>query len=431
MSGFAVTRQPHPELDFVARRGPDQRQSIELEGFHVHYFLANVDGRRVMQPFVDGEIVCVFDGEIYSHPSARTDAKVLIDLYRHHGPSFAKQLDGDFALALYDFGLRTAVFATDVFATKPLFVRGTEAASYGSALGHDSGNAIERLAASTILEVSLDDGRRHVHPHEPFDFDHQHKTSYDDWCTAFEDAVRKRAVDPCYMPLSAGYDSGGIHCALEALGFDVKTYAIEGVENVDVLEARTTRGEVLKMTEAIFDQHQRSLRQTTESAHYDAINFLGDHVTHHLLEDRATTGLAWIHSLAKEEGRRVFLSGQGADETVAACRHWPGSRFPDKLEPWTDLLGGWQTAYLTKEEYVAGVLGAEGRYPFLDRAVIQEFLWLSVELKNRYYKAPLHVYMTHRDYPFEVGVKTGFEPYPPARDRANREREEAAKNEQA
>jgi hypothetical protein len=65
-------------------------------------------------------------------------------------------------------------------------------------------------------------------------------------------------------------------------------------------------------------------------------------------------------------------------------------------------------SYLAKEEYVSGAYGLEGRYPFLDRAVVQEFLWLSADLKNSVYKNVLDNYLTMHNYPFQRGVKTGF-----------------------
>ena len=79
-----------------------------------------------------------------------------------------------------------------------------------------------------------------------------------------------------------------------------------------------------------------------------------------------------------------------------------------KLKPWRNFYGNYQRAYLTKEEHVAGAFGIETRYPFLDRDVVQEFLWLSPEAKNRRYKAPLHAYLERYGYPFEAGKKTGF-----------------------
>ena len=61
-----------------------------------------------------------------------------------------------------------------------------------------------------------------------------------------------------------------------------------------------------------------------------------------------------------------------------------------------------------KEEHVAGSYGIEGRYPFLDKYVVQEFLWLTTELKNREYKSPLDNYLVMNKFPYEKEQKTGF-----------------------
>lgn len=405
MSGFLVTRGPGADPSFIARRGPDLTRTLEVEGYHFCHFLSNVTGERTPQPFVDGDVVCVYDGEIYSHPTAGSDPRVLTSLYHQHGDDFCRHLDGELAVAVYDFGRRILVLATDPFGTKPLFLKGTEAASYRSGLGGG-----ERLTPNTVTVVDLASGARRSRSVEPFDFDHQHKETYDDWIAAFEQAVRKRALAGCYVPLSAGYDSGSVDCALRVLGTDYKAYSIEGVENVELLSRRNGAGEVLRMTPELFARQLAFLRLHTEKASYHAVTFEGELNDSDLLEDRATCGLALIHSLARAEGRKVFLSGQGADEIIAACRHWPGTRFPEKLVPWSDFSGNWQAAYLIKEEFIAGTFGIEGRYPFLDRAVVQEFLWLATDLKNRHYKAPLHEYMTRHGYPFDENVKTGFNP---------------------
>ena len=75
---------------------------------------------------------------------------------------------------------------------------------------------------------------------------------------------------------------------------------------------------------------------------------------------------------------------------------------------WKSFYGGTQYNYLNKEEIVSGRHGVEGRYPFLDKYVVQEFLWLTPELKNKNYKAPLHYFMNKYNYPFDVGKKIGF-----------------------
>jgi hypothetical protein len=48
------------------------------------------------------------------------------------------------------------------------------------------------------------------------------------------------------------------------------------------------------------------------------------------------------------------------------------------------------------------------RYPFLDKDVVQEFLWLHEDLKNKEYKAPIHHYFKQINFPFEEKIKRGF-----------------------
>ena len=63
--------------------------------------------------------------------------------------------------------------------------------------------------------------------------------------------------------------------------------------------------------------------------------------------------------------------------------------------------------YLMKEELTAGAHGIESRYPFLDRRVVQEWLWLDGDLKNREYKYPIADIFRRHEYPMKEGKK-GF-----------------------
>ena len=44
----------------------------------------------------------------------------------------------------------------------------------------------------------------------------------------------------------------------------------------------------------------------------------------------------------------------------------------------------------------------------LDRDVVQEFLSLTHELKNRHYKSPLYAYLLHHQFPLDKDRKIGF-----------------------
>src|SRR6185369_10797237 len=208
----------------IRRRGPDATCGLTAGGMTFVHNLLSTTGACLPQPFVEDDIVCVYNGQIYNQPFTRSDGEVLIPLYKKHGVSFARQLDGEFAIALYDFRKRIAVFATDPFKSKPLFINGIECASYRSGVGG------ETATPNTILVKTLDGlvvDRLTVR-----DWDlRQSKTTYDDWITAFEQAVAKRARHGCFLGLSSGYDSGGIACALLAQGIDFKAFIFEGEEN--------------------------------------------------------------------------------------------------------------------------------------------------------------------------------------------------------
>ena len=63
--------------------------------------------------------------------------------------------------------------------------------------------------------------------------------------------------------------------------------------------------------------------------------------------------------------------------------------------------------YLNKEEYIAGHYGIETRYPFLDKYLVQEVVWLDSKLKNSKYKSALHEYLSKNNFPF-AEEKIGF-----------------------
>ena len=407
MCGILISKRGNADNSFIQRRGPDHTSRTFLHGYFFTHNLLHITGERTPQPFVDGDIVCLYNGEIYNHPYRHSDGEVLIPLYREHGEHFARHLDGEFAVALYDFGRGQAVFATDPFSTKPLWRNGTEVASYRSGVGG------EQVPPDTTVVVDLATGEVREDRRNTFDFDHQHKETYDDWITAFDRAMAKRAYNKSFINLSSGYDSGAIDCALARLGVDYKAFSIEGQENMDLLRRRNRTGTILRITAEIIAEKRAYLQTHAEPYTYRLEKPDGGMIVHDMLDDKATVGLASIYALANQEGRKVNFSGQGADEIMSDYSQWAQATqlngvFPEKLSAWRNFYGNYQRAYLSKEEHIAGAYGIETRYPFLDRAVVQEFLWLTPELKNWRYKAPLHEYLTRYDYPFDAGKKMGF-----------------------
>lgn len=373
------------------------------------HYLLQVTGQFLGQPIVDDSVVCLFNGELYSQDFEISDGEIIIPLYRRCGANFARHLDGEYAIAIYDFQKRLIFFATDPFGTKPLWTDGVYCASYFSAVGGlrtpPNSTIVRRFTGETIAKLQ----------NVEFDFSSQHKESYYDWLKAFRSAVKKRATDSCYIGLSSGYDSGAIGCELSRLGIEFQTYSLPGAEHTPTLlsRQRLLGGRQLKLDSKIYRFEREYLEHFCEPYRYDRDAGLTV-CWKNMHDDSGAIGASIIHRAARLEGRKVFLSGQGADEILADYAKSSDVSdlrgvFPAKLAAWPNFNHKCQLAYLTKEEFVAGAHGVEGRYPFLDKALVQEFLWLSPELKNKAYKAPLREYLLSEQFPFREDEKIGFE----------------------
>lgn len=399
MCGFLVY-QKEGNNHFIQKRGQDLTNKIERDGFTFVHNLLHITGDFTPQPYMDGNIVCVYNGEIYNHKFDRSDGENLIPLYKEYGPRFVTKLDGEWAIALYDFDKKLALFATDLFATKPLWRNGLDCASYESGVGGI------KVPANSI-DVVYFDGTEERHTAHEWDFN-QYKNNFDDWVPAFERAVAKRATPECFLGLSSGYDSGAIACELTKLAIPFKAFIIEAREDKATLQARMA---LLNHFEYLGGRTNFVDEQDWINADIEYFKYKGGEES--LQQDRAALALSKICRLAHAEGRKVYLSGQGADEILSDYSLYPAQStfkgvFPDELTQWENFVDGCQYSYLGKEEYVAGSHSIETRYPYLDKAVVQEFLWLKPELKNSSYKAPLAHYLTLNQYPFAQGVKVGL-----------------------
>ena len=410
MCGFLVTKEGI-QCDFskIRLRGGDSISCVSSNGFTFRHSLLSVTGEFTEQPYFNSsrDIVCLYNGEIYNHKFIKSDGEVLIPLYEQYGHQFPKELEGEFAIALYDFRNRRIVLATDDFGTKPLFHEGSSAGSY------NSGVRGYKVPPNTILVKDMDTGTdlsaESVHD---FDFSRQHKTDYNDWLFEFSRAIRRRSKHKCFIGLSSGYDSGAIACELSYIGCDFKAFVIANGEEPEVIRQRVSlipESEVL--TTRDYGKVAEHIAENVEDVPY---NIEGGSQTS-VFSDKAILGLGLICSLGKAENRKVYISGQGSDEILSdyslfgSQSHLKGV-YPEALYEWPNFRGSCQAAYLAKEEYIAGSYGIETRYPYLDRRLVQEFLWLSTKLKNSAYKAPLREYLKRHKFPFEENVKRGFNP---------------------
>jgi asparagine synthetase B (glutamine-hydrolysing) len=420
-------------------RGPDNTNVIRRERFTLMHNLLSMTGAFRVQPFVQDDVVCLYNGEIYNYQSFgdyKSDGECLIDLYHKHGPAFVRQLDGEFAIFLCDFKARRVVISSDVFKTKPIFysVAGGEfgCCTFRTPLEIAGHTQVAAVPPNQTMVFDLDNLRL-LDKFPVYEFNlTQFKTNFDDWDQAFQAAIRKRAAgvrEKVFMGLSSGYDSGVICLELLRTVIPFEAYSVLGAESDEVLEQRfrlieQSNNSSYRKFRKTWWQHKinhRYVRNHTDPFQYTIRSSSSDYTESiPLADDGGSIWLSHVCRQGRRNGRRIYLSGMGADEIFSdygyggrkLFRHSNfGGLFPDDLAtifPWNSFYHSTMESYLAKEEYIAGSYGLEARYPFLDKAVVQEFLNITVSLKNSAYKSVLHHYLTTHHFPFEPEVKRGF-----------------------
>jgi asparagine synthetase B (glutamine-hydrolysing) len=440
MCSFLFTDKKIEDLDYVNYfmkfRGPDKTTHVEVENFSFVHNILSITGDFLEQPFVDSEdeIVCVYNGEIYNYDqfgNYKSDGECLIPLYKQYGDEFIKELDGEFAIVLVDFIKNKLIVSTDVFATKPLWYNIDDkicVATYESAVKRLGYLTANKLEANTTKVYDLTT-KQLLNEFTIFDFDlTQYKNTFDDWIIAFKNSINKRTKnlrEQLFIGLSSGYDSGAISCELTNQNVPYKAYTLIGNENFDVLKERyslfndNSSGQFLDDNRWSYKEY---INKNVEEFYYKIYSSSSDYNEFdlRLQDDNGSCGLSMICDYAKQEGKKVYLSGSGSDEIFSdygfgGIKKYPhsnfGGLFPKDLNtifPWASFYGSTMLSYLAKEEYVAGSYGIETRYPYLDKYVVQEFLWLTEDLKNSNYKSVLFEYLTKNSYPFEKDRKIGF-----------------------
>lgn len=460
-------------------RGPDAESLTVVHGWTIGFHLLHLTGERVLQPFTSSgpsghaNELALFNGEIYNYkaleeelrrelgpkavPRFRSDGDVLLPAYRLLGKRFCARLEGEFAVVVVDFERGSAVFCTDPFRTKPLFFAiGHDGKRFGissyesplaeAGLTTDSASVVD-TDANTFYVVAFGQDRGvellERGPLVMWDL-HQYKRSTEDWQKALELAISQRVQhsaqkESLALTLSGGQDSGLIHCVLGRLGAPHSTYSILGLDSEDVLRGRvmwnsfTLKSKLIRVSPDVYVSEANFLEKSIDNK----TMFIGrSDGKKRIAEDDAAKGVSFIYRLARDDGHRVFLVGHGPDDHMTFYHRPHEFPLPEPLFstgpsldlktsgspgfPYRSFYGHSLRGALDREEFISGAFGIEARYPFLDRAVVQEWLWLHPELKNGYYKKPLLDHLSgpscgrsgypwvNEKLPFSVGTQASF-----------------------
>lgn len=374
-------------IDAVAHRGPDAKGFHVEDGVglaHARLSILDLDGGAQPMADVDGDLVISFNGEIFNYVELRaellarggrfrtaSDTEVILEAYRAWGPDCVEKLNGDFAFALWDRRRRRLMLARDRVGVRPLFYTARpDALWFGSEIkallavpGIDA--AIDPVALDQVLTLwaplaprTIFAGIDELPPGHVLLADRDGVTLRPYWRLEFPDAddhaaldrrdpreiaaelrallddatrIRLRADVPVGAYLSGGLDSAIVTALM-------KRHAPDRLETFSVA-----------FEDAAFDERpfQETMAAALGTAHHVVTCATADigevfpAVVGHAERPMVRTGPAPLYALSRhvrEQGLKVVLTGEGADEMFAGydlfkeaklrrfCAAQPGSR---------------------------------------------------------------------------------------------------------
>lgn len=433
-------------LEKLKYRGPDCTNIVypDLNTIMVHTLLA-INGFQ-KQPLNDKNRYLMFNGEIYGlskfngnendcesfkniPDSYKGDSDFLLDFLNNDGLNRLSELDGEYVINYFDMNNNILHIITDQFGTKPFSIALTSefiiASSYESCIKRTL-NTINKTAKiihvipnnQYIIDLNTFKLKSH---REILKWDFIPKyNNFERWNKAFENSVKKRhnTNKKIFVPLSSGYDSGAIVCALLNLKKEFVAYTFKGMEDPDILKLRA---DLINNTNNINIKHVYiDTKEDIYNKYSEYVDRIENYTAYHydgtpysdIYSAYSCFGIYQIFQKARTDKRIIFLSGHGGDEITSDYGNKNNSSasillldYKDVRSKWPNFDSSYGRNIIQMFERVSGCFGIESRYPFLDKHVVQEFLWLSDELKNSSFKQCIANYMNINNYPYKSNTK--------------------------
>jgi len=359
--------------DRMTHRGPDDAGVYVTDDRRVglgNRRLSIVDlspaGRNPMSN-EDGRVWITFNGEIYNHESlrpgleakghryrSRADTETIVHLYEERGLDFVDQIDGDFAIGLWDDGAQRLVLARDRIGVKPLYYTLTGgrlifASEIKAILEHPSVSrdvdeaalyhyltfmttpapqtlfaGIQKLPAGCMLTC---DARGDVKVTRYWDaipkqleqpIASDERAISEELRRLLKESIAKRMMSdvPFGVFLSGGIDStANVALMSELMNNPVRTFTVGFHDNPvhnEIEEARyVARAYGTDHNEVLISQH-------------DLRDFLPELIFHQdePIADPVCVPLYYVSKLARETGTKVIQVGEGSDELFCGYRDY-------------------------------------------------------------------------------------------------------------
>lgn len=347
-------------IDMLRHRGPDGYGFYaDEEAGLAHARLSIIDLEGGWQPIhnEDKAVWVVFNGEIFNYIELRqaleqaghrfythSDTEVIVHLYEQHGDDFVQHLNGQFAIALWDKKRKRLVLARDRTGIRPMFytmARGRLLfASEVKALFAlpEVPRRLNRralgeiftfwspLAPATVFEgiealppghlMTVEDGRTRIRRYWDWSFP-EALTTDSRGGESYAEELRELLIDAVRLQLRAdvpvgAYLSGGLDSSI----------VTSVIKNFTDVPLRTFS---VSFEDAEFDEssHQKELVRYLGTRHTQVHCTMADisaafpktiwHAESAILRT-APTPLMLLSGKVREEGYKVVLTGEGADE---------------------------------------------------------------------------------------------------------------------
>lgn len=366
-------------LDAIKHRGPDGSGLSTIGDITLGNVLLKITGSKNQPVRNNGTLT--YNGEIYNfreiarrlNLATDSDSEVLFNLIESKGVEAAiRELDGDYAFAYAGGGKIT--LARDTAGVKPLYYSPDNLAfaSEKKALAAIGANEIRALKPGHMLTYSA--GK--IYGKKVMGFSSGECIADEALASkalldALERAVKKRCYHPCALAFSGGLDSS----LIAALCREAELYSV-GMEGSHDIKQTKKAAQLLGLSDKLH-LHELTLDEV-ESAVPDVIRAIESRDP---LKVSIAMPLFFASRDASNDGIRVMLSGQGADELFAGYKRYE-SMNPSELESALRKdLDNIAENNLERDDAATMANAVELRVPYLDRVVVELALSIAPGLK--------------------------------------------------
>jgi hypothetical protein len=422
MSQFAIAF-PNRDLSSIQYStlfnvpGITERYDFNTKQFRAIYNVVNFND-RVVTCNREGYYVFI-NGSIYN-PTLHTQEDYVFGLYAKHGIYFGNELDAECCILIVDLIKKKAIVYRDPFGTRPLFVSRESDQLIFSTLYTPlkQFGSVTSVAPGAVSVYSLETFKLlSVVKHHELRFI-EYKNCYDHWQNAVNSAIEKRLypVDKAIVDLSSGYDTGLIFNQIAATNSEFLSITVPTYENREIIKARVDPWRCVDHRTVENTEHTTQKYKEYIRTHVDIdglIDEFADVIKPGGFVTRgAEINTALILDTGRSLGKSVHISGNGdwymedSDDN-----HRIQNSCTQALESFEKLyLLHTIHPHLRLASYIEGAFGTEMRLPILDFRVVQEYLYLTEELKNRGVKKAAEAYLLkQKGIPFSESIKTCYD----------------------